>query len=227
MHAYRTSVHESTGYSPFRLIMDEECSLPSGLTYRPDQSSVQTVLALGISSRPEVGSSAVAPSMDMEDSPLLGTGLPGCPYHFTPYSRQPFADGNPAFGLQIHHPWFLEFIGAPRSASLLYRLTAFWVDQLGKEQAMAAAVNLQWDTGIMLSNLQILSQFATSLHRMSSVMMDLGMEQMYFLTMRSLACLRRCGRRGRPSTCRPWTCGSLRRSRVLPDQYRLQPSAVV
>ena len=28
MHAYRTSVHESTGYSLFRLMMDEECSLP-------------------------------------------------------------------------------------------------------------------------------------------------------------------------------------------------------
>ena len=28
MHAYCTSVHESTGYSPFRLIMGEECSLP-------------------------------------------------------------------------------------------------------------------------------------------------------------------------------------------------------
>ena len=28
MHAYRTSVHESTGYSPYRLMMGEECSLP-------------------------------------------------------------------------------------------------------------------------------------------------------------------------------------------------------
>ena len=28
MHAYRTSIHESTDYSPFRLMMGEECSLP-------------------------------------------------------------------------------------------------------------------------------------------------------------------------------------------------------
>ena len=28
MHAYRTSVHESTGYSPYRLMMGEEFSLP-------------------------------------------------------------------------------------------------------------------------------------------------------------------------------------------------------
>ena len=45
---------------------------------------------------------------------------------------------------------------------------------------MAAAVNLQRDADIMLSNLQILSHFATSLHRMSSEMMVLGIGQMVF-----------------------------------------------
>ena len=82
--------------------------------------------------------------------------------------------------LQLHHQRFLEFVGAPRSARLLYHSPTFWVDQHGKEQAMATAVNLQWDAGIMLSNLQILSQFAMSLSRMSSQMMDLGIGQMVF-----------------------------------------------
>ena len=45
---------------------------------------------------------------------------------------------------------------------------------------MAAAINLQRDAGIMLSNLQILSQLAMSLSRMSSEMMDLGIGQMVF-----------------------------------------------
>ena len=32
MHAYRTSVHDSTGYCPFRLMMGEECSLPQDVS---------------------------------------------------------------------------------------------------------------------------------------------------------------------------------------------------
>ena len=32
MHAYRMSVHESIGYSPFRLMMGEECSLPQDVS---------------------------------------------------------------------------------------------------------------------------------------------------------------------------------------------------
>ena len=45
---------------------------------------------------------------------------------------------------------------------------------------MAEAVNLQRDAGIMLSNLQIISQFVTSLHRMSSEIMHIGMGRVVF-----------------------------------------------
>ena len=47
---------------------------------------------------------------------------------------------------------------------------------------MAAAVNLQRDAGLMLSNLQILSQFVTSLHRMSLEMMSIGIGHVVFPT---------------------------------------------
>ena len=90
------------------------------------------------------------------------------------------SDMNPAFGLQLHHPRFLEFIGAPVSARLLYHSPTFWVDRLGEENAMAAAVNLQRDAGIIFSNLQILLQFVTSLHRMSSEIMSIGMERVVY-----------------------------------------------
>ena len=45
---------------------------------------------------------------------------------------------------------------------------------------MAAAATLQWDAGVMLSNLQILSQFAMALNRMSFLMMALGLGRSVF-----------------------------------------------
>ena len=51
---------------------------------------------------------------------------------------------------------------------------------MGKEGAMVAAATLQRDAGVMLSNLQILSQFAMALNRMSFSMMALGLERSLF-----------------------------------------------
>ena len=68
------------------------------------------------------------------------------------------------FWIAAPSPRFLEFIGAPESASLLYHSPTFWVQRLGEEDELAAAVNLQRDAGLMSSNLQIRSQFVTSLN---------------------------------------------------------------
>ena len=159
-----------------------------------DQSAVPTVFALGVSpdSIPwstadiirdivrEGPFNAGDTPMDTEDSPLIITGMPGCPYRMTSYTGTALMDANAAYGLQLLHPRFLEFIGAPESARLLNHSPAFWVYHLGEECAMAAAVNLQRDAGLMMSNLQILAQFVTSLHRMSSEMMSIRVGHVVF-----------------------------------------------
>ena len=153
---------------------------PSGSAFLLDPTVLQTMLASGTSALPAEGTSTAAPPMTSGDGRLLETGLPGCPYRFSESGGLPFTDGNPAYGLQLHHPRFLELVGAPESAWLLDYSPTFWVDQLGKEHAMAAAINLQRDAGVMLSNLQILSQFAMAMNRMSFSMMALGLGQSLF-----------------------------------------------
>ena len=167
-------------------------TMPKEANIFPDQSAVPTVLASGVSpdsvpwstaedlmndiSREGPFDAGTSP-MDTEDSPLITTGLPGCPYRIKSYTGTALLDANTTYGLQLHHPRFLEFIGAPESARLLNHSPSFWVDHLGEECAMAAAVNLQRDAGLMMSNLQILAQFVTALHRMSSEMMCIGIGQ--------------------------------------------------
>ena len=121
---------------------------PSGSVFLLDYIVRQTVLAPGSSTLPAEGPSTADPPLALGEGTLLETGLSGCPYRFSGSGDIPFTDGNPAYGLQLHHPRFLELVGAPESARLLDCSPTFWVDQLGKEQAITAA--LQRDTGVML-----------------------------------------------------------------------------
>ena len=122
---------------------------------------------------------AVPPEV-AEKARMTDSGIPGCPYRFLESDELPFIDGTPVYGLQLHHPRFLELVGAPESARLLDRTPLYWVEEMGKERAMVAADTLQRDAGVMLSNLQILSQFAMVLNRMSFSMMALGLDRSEF-----------------------------------------------
>ena len=122
---------------------------------------------------------AVPPEV-AEKARMTDSGIPACPYRFFESDELPFIDGNPAYGLQLHHPRFLELVGAPESARLLDRAPLYWVEEMGKVRAMVAAATLQRDAGVMLSNLQILSQFAMALNRMSFSMMALGLDRSEF-----------------------------------------------
>ena len=147
-------------------------NIPKDSSIGIDQSAVPTVFTSGVSPDSIPWSTAEdiirdivregpfdvdATPMETENSPLINTSMPGCPYRMTSYTGTAMVDAGTRYGLQLHHPRFLEFIGAPESPS-------FWVDRLGQESAMAAAVNLQRDVGFMMSNLQILAQFALTSH---------------------------------------------------------------
>ena len=71
-----------------------------------------------------------ATPMDTEDSPFIITGMPGCPYRMTSYTGTALVDADATYGLQLHHPRFLEFIGAPESARLLNNSPSFWVNRV-------------------------------------------------------------------------------------------------
>ena len=92
----------------------------------------------------------------------------------TSYDGSDTADVDSVYGIQLHYPRFLEFIGAPESARLLNRSPAFWIQTMDREDAVAAALRLQRDAGLMASNLQVLGQFATSLNRMSCEVLRLA-----------------------------------------------------
>ena len=170
-------------------------NMPKDSSIGIDQSSVPTVYASGVSPDNIPWSTAEdiirdivregpfdvrATPMETEDSPLITASMPGCPYIMTSYTGTAMVDADTRYCLQLHHPRFLEFIGAPESARLLNQSPSFWVNRLGQESDMVAAVNLQRDTGFMMSNLQILGQFVTSLHRMSAEMLSIGVDHVVF-----------------------------------------------
>ena len=170
-------------------------SIPRNCCVGVDQSAVPTVYASGVSPDSIPWSTAEdiirdiaregpfdadTTPMDTEDSPLINASMPGCPFRMTSYTGPATVDADTRYGLQLHHPRFLEFIGAPESARLLNQSPSFWVDRLGQDSAMAAAVNLQRDAGFMMTNLQILGQFVMSLHRMSAEMLSIGVDHVVF-----------------------------------------------
>ena len=170
-------------------------SIPRNCSVGMDQSAVPTVYASGVSPDSIPWSTAEdiirdiaregpfdadTTPMDTKECPLIHASMPGCPFRMTSYTGPSTVDADTSYGLQLHHPRFLEFIGAPESARLLNQSPSFWVDRLGQESAMAAAVNLQRDAGFMMTNLQILGQFVMSLHRMSAEMLSIGVDHVVF-----------------------------------------------
>ena len=89
----------------------------------------------------------------------------------TTYRLEDVAQMDTSFAMQLHHPRFLECIGAPESARLLRRPPAEWLQKMDRQEVLVAAMQLQRDIGLMASNLTVLSLYVMSLHRMSTEVM--------------------------------------------------------
>ena len=77
-------------------------------------------------------------------------GRAGCPY------------------VHVHHPQFLEWVGAPESARLLSHAPAEWLQVMNRRDTLHAVLQLQRDASLMLSNLTVLHQYAIMLRWMST-----------------------------------------------------------
>ena len=92
------------------------------------------------------------------------------------------SDLSPAYGIHLHDPRLLEYVGTPEPARLLSRSPEYWLHHMGQDRTMSAALQLQHDAGLILSNLQVLRQFVTSLNRMLSEVMRMAFAHEPFLT---------------------------------------------
>ena len=76
-------------------------------------------------------------------SPRLLQGTQGCPFRMTSYDEENSGpDFTLAYGVQLHDPHMLEYVGAPESARLLSRSPEYWVHHMGREKTLSAALQL-------------------------------------------------------------------------------------
>ena len=102
-------------------------------------------------------------------SPRLRQDNQGCPFRLTSYDTEEGGpDLSPVYGVQLHDPRLLEYVGAPESGRLLSRSPEYWVQHMGREKTLSVALQLQHDAGLILSNVQVLQQLVTALNGASS-----------------------------------------------------------
>ena len=99
----------------------------------------------------------------------------GCAFRNTTYRPSDYATPTGEFGVPLHHPRFLEWIGVPESASLLEMGPGMWLHSLSRDQAMDAALQLHRDVCLMTTNLDVLDQYVLCLQGTASKILEIGL----------------------------------------------------
>ena len=109
---------------------------------------------------------------DAGQSPVVLDSMAGCQYRMTSYEeRAPSSDMDPSYGIHMHDPRVIEYMGAPESARLMGRTPEYWLQHMGRERTIQAALRLHHDASLIMTNIQIMSQLATSFSRAASEVM--------------------------------------------------------
>ena len=109
---------------------------------------------------------------DAGQSPVVMDSMAGCQYRMTSYEeRVTDSDMNPSYGIHMHDPRVIEYMGAPESARLMGRTPEYWLQHMGRERTIQAALRLHHDASLIMTNIQIMSQLATSFSRAASEVM--------------------------------------------------------
>ena len=83
---------------------------------------------------------------DPGQSPIVMDSMAGCQYRMTSYEeRMNVTDMDPLYGIHMHDPRVIEYMGAPESARLLGRTPEYWLEHMGRERTIQAALRLHHD----------------------------------------------------------------------------------
>ena len=105
-------------------------------------------------------------------SPMVLDSMSGCQYRMTSYEERANRDDlDPSHGIHLHDPRMMEYMGAPESARLLGRTPEYWLEHMGREWTIQAALRLHHDASLIMTNIQIMSQLVTSFSRTASEVM--------------------------------------------------------
>ena len=65
--------------------------------------------------------------------------------------RVSVSDLDPSYGIHLHDPHMMEYMGAPESARLLGRTPECWLEHMGRERTIQAALRLHHDASLIMT----------------------------------------------------------------------------
>ena len=94
----------------------------------------------------------VTPNHEPGQSPMVLDSMSGCQYRMTSYEDRTNRDDlDPSYGIHLHDPRMMEYMGAPESARLLGRTPEYWLEHMGWERTVQAALRLHHDASLIMT----------------------------------------------------------------------------